>query len=257
MRGVILYFSGTGNTKYVSQLLKQSFEKQGCEMLSYCMEDSFELAPDTYDFLVLGFPKYYEYPPLKFIEFVLNKVPMMSTQTKTFIFCTQCGPTKVPAQKLTKILKQKNHTVELTSLFQLPNNFFLVKAFPPTPDLEIKIRHLNAKAKVEQLVPTFLNQAQHKESMGYVTDKFCEYFVAIYKHTIPRDVLKISTTSACTLCGLCQKHCPVQNIKMTEAGPKLNDQCMMCMRCLNHCPVNAFTYKGKTLPQYVNQKMKK
>ncbi len=43
----------------------------------------------------------------------------------------------------------------------------------------------------------------------------------------------------CTRCGWCVKHCPVQNIAMTDEGVVFLDHCMLCMRCYSFCPSQA------------------
>ncbi|MGL4337475.1 MAG: EFR1 family ferrodoxin [Turicibacter sp.] len=257
MKGILIYFSGTGNTKYVGELICKAFQQNKCDIQMYSMEESFDVLPDTYDFLVLGFPKYYEYPPLEFIKKVKEKIPKANREIKAMMYCTQCGPTKVPAQELTNILQKKNHIVFSTGLFEMANNFFLMKVFPPTEDFEISIRNQNVKAKVEKMVHLFLRGDSHYESMGIVTDTCCNVFVRAYVKLIPGQVKKITTSDKCNHCGKCVVQCPIQNITMEKEGPRLKENCMMCMRCLNGCPVNAFKYKGETMPQYGKLKMKK
>lgn len=53
------------------------------------------------------------------------------------------------------------------------------------------------------------------------------------------------TSEKCTLCGFCEKICPVDNIKV---GDKVvwNNHCEGCLRCINYCPFEAIEYKKYT-----------
>lgn len=53
------------------------------------------------------------------------------------------------------------------------------------------------------------------------------------------------TNRKCTLCGFCEKICPVDNIKV---GDKViwDDHCEGCLRCINYCPFEAIEYKKYT-----------
>ena len=53
------------------------------------------------------------------------------------------------------------------------------------------------------------------------------------------------TNEKCTLCGFCEKICPVDNIKV---GDKVDwdNHCEGCLRCINYCPVGAIEYKTYT-----------
>jgi ferredoxin len=53
------------------------------------------------------------------------------------------------------------------------------------------------------------------------------------------------TNEKCTLCGFCEKICPVDNIKV---GDKViwDNHCEGCLRCINYCPLEAIEYKKYT-----------
>ena len=51
-------------------------------------------------------------------------------------------------------------------------------------------------------------------------------------------------SSACSLCGLCVKKCPDNNLVLIDGRIQVKDDrgCLHCLRCINHCPSNAFTF---------------
>lgn len=46
-------------------------------------------------------------------------------------------------------------------------------------------------------------------------------------------------TSDCNLCGLCERECPVNAIKITDSLPYWTYRCESCMHCMNSCPQRA------------------
>jgi Pyruvate/2-oxoacid:ferredoxin oxidoreductase delta subunit len=46
-------------------------------------------------------------------------------------------------------------------------------------------------------------------------------------------------TNNCTQCGLCEKQCPTQAIKIIGNKPYWTFSCESCMRCINNCPERA------------------
>jgi MinD superfamily P-loop ATPase len=52
--------------------------------------------------------------------------------------------------------------------------------------------------------------------------------------------------SACDGCGLCEKICPVENIKLIDKNPEWRRHCEHCMACIQWCPQEAIQYGVKT-----------
>ena len=51
----------------------------------------------------------------------------------------------------------------------------------------------------------------------------------------------------CISCGLCEKICPVQNIRLKNDKPTWTHNCEMCFRCLNYCPKDAIQFGKSTI----------
>lgn len=75
-------------------------------------------------------------------------------------------------------------------------------------------------------------------------------YLILYKggsSQIPLSDRSFLVTDSCTSCGLCEKICPVSNIKMAEGRPEWSHHCEQCMACLQWCPVEAIQYKKSTV----------
>ena len=60
-------------------------------------------------------------------------------------------------------------------------------------------------------------------------------------------------TEACVSCGRCESLCPLGNIRLAEGRPRWGDRCTHCMACICGCPAQAIEYGRKSLgkPRYV------
>jgi len=54
------------------------------------------------------------------------------------------------------------------------------------------------------------------------------------------------SSDKCTGCDICEKVCPVKNIKMEDGRPKWLGHCERCMACISLCPVSAIEYESRT-----------
>lgn len=49
----------------------------------------------------------------------------------------------------------------------------------------------------------------------------------------------------CIKCGICEKVCPVNNIKVNVAKPVFDSKCISCLSCTHNCPQNAIRLAGE------------
>ncbi|WPK69210.1 Ferredoxin-type protein NapF [Eubacterium callanderi] len=55
------------------------------------------------------------------------------------------------------------------------------------------------------------------------------------------------TTSACIGCGICVEVCPLNNIKLKNGRPDWGGNCTHCMACISNCPNKAIEFGKKTV----------
>ncbi len=74
-------------------------------------------------------------------------------------------------------------------------------------------------------------------------------FNFIYKHgslKIPEGDKAFWVDEKCNSCGVCEKTCPVRNIKMTDGKPVWLHHCEQCVACRQWCPQEAIQVGKKT-----------
>ena len=83
---------------------------------------------------------------------------------------------------------------------------------------------------------------------GQVCIKYCPVNLTGLQ-CIVLDEKKIATISEylCNGCGICEKICPVDNIKLVNEKPEWQHKCQMCTGCLHYCPQKAIQWGEYTL----------
>lgn len=248
MKGCIVYFSGTGNTEYVAKAIKDGFVNKNivCDSYEVSKNTGFE---DKYDFYVFGAPIYAEMFPEFYTQWVKKHITKGNSR-KCIIFSTQasefaCGPTV-----FAKDLKKIGFEVVIEDCILMPNNYYVVM-FKKFSEQQVSDALKQSKGRAEVVIDKFLNNgtlfntAKGREIWAKPVFKI----FALWSKKWAKKGLSVDMDK-CTQCGLCQKQCPVNNIKVNKDSVTFSDKCISCQRCVHKCPVNAFLYKNKVIDQY-------
>lgn len=242
----VIYFSGTGNTKYIAEKMK----KAACDMnfeADLINIEKDKINPGIYENIIIGGPVYVERYPEILLKYIENN--LSDYKGKCMMYSTQAfqGSTPVFEHALRKI---KNLNVTYYNYLTMPNNFynFMFKKCPENKQEEM-IKE--ASLKSQRMVSEFL---QGKSSCFKISGSRIIIAEITYKLVFPffRGMLmkKLSIDrNKCIRCRLCEKSCPAKSIKILPEL-NINNDCTFCQRCINMCPKNAFRYKGKDIIQY-------
>ncbi|MBE6053744.1 MAG: hypothetical protein E7212_07490 [Clostridium sartagoforme] len=250
MKGIILYFSGTGNTKFVANKIADEFKKNGCEIDMYSIEEQIDLKEFSYDYLILGFPKYFEYIPKIFIEFLEDNLYDSSNEVKTMIFSTGKERAKTYFDELEKKLLRKNYKVIVTKNFQMPDSYTLAKGYKKIKKEELLEIFDKSLLEIKDTVANFLMDNHIKEEINDLTASIYKAINKFKTKDLYKNSMKFSVNSNCDKCNLCVNICPTNNIENIGGYIKFRDNCIMCCRCVNACPKNAIMYNEKEHSQY-------
>lgn len=251
MKALILYFSGTGNTKFLAKKIQHQLEENEIEVTIQSMEQKITKQMENYDYLFLGTPKYYEYPALPLIWFIKEKLQKTSKPLPVFVFCTQASYTTTNFNEISKRLEEKNYLLSMGKSYAMASNMVIFHATKPA---DKEIIEKNVKKTLQALkkdVKQFLNQKMSVEKPSKVQAAVGYASGHIFTKLFPVFMMRYSVDQkSCIQCNKCVKQCPVQNIKRKDGYPKFYKKCVFCMRCINGCPVNAIRYMNKKCEQY-------
>lgn len=234
---MILYFTGTGNSRYIAKKLADAL---GDDLL--CINDRIK----NNDFstimarerLVFVTPTYAWRIP-RIIKDWITKTEFMGTRKAWFVM--NCGSEIGNAGKYNKDLCDfMGFTYMGTAEIVMPENY--IAMFPSPSDEEAEEIIKKAEPVIEN-ISSLLNQKQKfpvpkcgfpgKVESGAVNPLFYPLFVK---------AKAFKTDEKCIGCGKCVSICPLSNIELHGGKPVWGKSCTHCMACISSCPTKAIEY---------------
>lgn len=249
MKALILYFSGTGNTAFAARLVEQELQNSGIGTEIHSIEENFKIEPNSFDFLILGCPKYYEYPTLHFVNWIKKNLTHSNRAVPTMMFVTQVGPMPTRWNGIQKMLFKKGFRLTVAKSFPIANNMTIFSSFPETSEEKVRENIIKMRAEISELISSLINGKENIEKAGAFLGTLEKSTAVLFTKIFAAFFVKYSPSEKCTGCSLCAKKCPKGNISMKDGQPVFGNNCIFCMRCINKCPANAILYNKKQCPQ--------
>ena len=242
MKVVIFYFSGTGNTMWVSERIQAYFEENdvSCKIFSIEQVEKEEVIAlcEEADRIGFAYPIYASDLPEPMKDF-LNALPMLSK--KIFVYCTQLAFSGDGAWVYRNELEAKGGEITHSAHFIMPHNITLNRYFLPITGKKLHALILkNTNRRAKKFVQTIVSgrkfdNGKYGRFLGLIQRRPYRKYLPVLQGLVGVD------ESICISCGRCVKICPTDNIVMNEF-PEFLGKCTECMRCYNYCPVSAITY---------------
>lgn len=239
----IFYFSGTGNTEIVANMLKESFSNQGCQADLIRMEDVLKDKMKTdiqkYDLIGIG-SQVIGFGTPNLVKKFIHTFPG-GLGKKVFIFRTAGGVTPInynASQPIIKVLTKKGYKVFYEQLFSISSNWtvkyddYVIKELYEATKKKVKVMCVEVVRGDKRLLKTDL---KHRVLMGFVREISSKLLWLVGKD--------YTVSAWCTGCGLCIKNCPAENIYKKNNKIKFKAVCNVCMRCIYACPKKAIKFR--------------
>lgn len=248
MKTAIYYFSGTGNSLYVSKKLQAHLSEASLyPIVKYLNDEEITIEEEK---VVIVFPVYTLTIPLAVQDFI--KKLNMDKMKYLSLVATRLGLYFDDFSRVEKIIEKKNSHVDSYFLINMPSNDIKVEDFKPlTPD-ELSTLFTEVDENVNKIVhiveggETYLEK-DHNYSVpmpyGDFRDKMLLKIIPrlmIFSRWIG-GVNYFYVLDKCNGCGLCEKVCLSQKISMEDSKPTWDKKklCYMCYACINYCPTRA------------------
>lgn len=236
MNIVIVQFSGTGNTKRVTELIRDGFMDAGhhCEIIP--MEEitlgRTSFFPEAWDLVGLGFPVHAMDAPGIVYDFI---AALSASPCSYFLFKTAGSPFLRGGStwRIRHALASLGWKLRHEQLYVMPPN-----AFGSASPSKVLKRFNNCLALAEQSVAEICAGYRRVLPESPLRDA-CYAFAALEKHGAGKASKRWKVNDTCISCGLCSRNCPTANITMPEGKPQFDDKCLLCLRCWWHCPTRA------------------
>jgi len=239
---MILYFTGTGNSKYIATLLSRHLNDQLISLNDLIKTRSKRDINCNNDNLIIVTPTYAWRIPRLVNDYLSN---IKINNAKNIYFVMSCGGEIGNSAKYNKELANKlNLNYKGSVGIKMPDNYIIM--FKPLPEDECISLIKEAMNKILEVGNLIINNEDLKKPRNNLYDRLMSKIVnkQFYKYKISEKGFYVS--DKCIRCGKCVEICPLNNIKLVDYKPIWENNCTHCMACLSYCPENAINYKNKT-----------
>lgn len=248
---MILYFSGTGNTRLCAEYLAKRLGQTAIELTQSKLVlpiVSRDKTPD--DMVIWMFPIYsWGIPPV-----VLNFMKKARIGTPYGAFhhmVATCGDTAGNARKMwQRTMQRRGFKTGRAFTVAMPNTYVLMKGFHTDAAEVVEHKLKEAPRKLDYIADEISYHPSARPKKGdYTKGWFARIKTNIIypwfvKHGVDPHLFHCKHN--CIECGKCSAECPMGNIYVdSHHRPIWTSNCAMCLRCLHNCPVNAITYKTR------------
>jgi ferredoxin len=238
---VIIFFTGTGNSQYLAQALSDALQDV-CEDARLFMKENKTGSFTSETPYVFVFPTYAWRMPHVFERF-LRESTIAGSRRAYFVMA--CGAdTGNAAGYLQKLCADKG--LEFCGLLPvvMPDNYVVMYDVTRPEDVPPllargaeQMRAAAGQIRAGECFPELHITAADKLKSGAANAAFFRAMVS---------AKKFCATDACVSCGLCERVCPLNNIRLADGRPVWSNNCTHCMACISRCPKRAIEYGRAT-----------
>ncbi len=237
---MILYFSGTGNSKYIATILAKELNEQAISANELIKNG--KLLEKQGERIIFLSPVYAWRLPRIFQEFIER----CSLKNCKAYFVFTCGDGIGNAEKH---VRKFCHEIKLEVLgvypIVMPENYIAMFKAPPKEEIPKIIESATLKAK--ELAKRIKNgEPLPKVKKGVFGRLLSSKMVNGGFYAFCVSAKRFYVTDKCISCGKCQRECVYGNVIMTNGKPVWGKNCTHCMACICKCPTFAIEYGKKT-----------
>lgn len=247
---MILYFSATGNTRFIAEELANRLDDSTVNLLKRIREKDYSPITSEKPF-VICVPVYVcEIPP--FVCELIRKTPLEGNKNIYFIF-TSGGYSGICSTMAKRLARKKGLNYMGSADFKMPRNYIANNTYPELTEDEIR-RRIDVSYKLIPEISDLIRNGQklvkRSKHVWLFEILITVPFTPVWTR-IKQGVKKFSVSDKCIGCRKCASLCPVRVISPDADGKPVWDakMCAHCMSCIQNCPVEAIDYGDITPPK--------
>ncbi|ABR55191.1 4Fe-4S ferredoxin iron-sulfur binding domain protein [Methanococcus vannielii SB] len=250
MKNTIYYFSGTGNSLYLSKKLAERLKDFEVKSIKNAVQNNdyvcnCEKIGIIFPVYCLGIPEIVE----RFIENI-------HIENNPYIFCiaNYGGEYGGAYFQLSELLNKKGKILSANFGIKMPDNYVVLLNSPKKHNIE-KILD-NADIMIEKVAKSI--DASENNNFGMQLFKKIGYKVIypFWKRNLSKFDKSFKVSKNCNLCGTCKLVCPVRNIDIKDGHIIWKHGCQDCMACIQICNKKAISrWLSKYNRQYFNPRI--
>ncbi len=254
----IYYFSGTGNSLYVAKQLNRVLSHSKLIPIAAILgkintdEKTLKVKINA-EKVGFVFPCHGLTIPVP-VEKILRRLDLLSTNY-IFAVVTRGGTIFRGFSKMNKILKQQGRHLDSSFIINMGMNDPKLRSFYLPSAQEFNRIEEGVQEKINSIQEVLKFQRAHHDNIDGVTFSRYKILNFILEKLVPFAVHRFApkvrnyfyVESSCTGCGICEKVCPSQKIRIFDGKPSWNSKvdCYLCYSCLNFCPNHAIQIYSK------------
>lgn len=242
---MVLYFSGTGNSRYVAKKIAAISNDEIVSIGQKIKEHDYSPVKSEKPFVFVG-PVYAGRLPRIMDEYI-RKTTFIG-EKKVYFIGTCAATPWVTVQYVEKLCLEKNFSLLGFQSVVMPQGYLAGGGTQPKSvndkilaEAEPKIVTIAETIQDKQILP---KEQPGKAVMSKVLNPI------MYSMMISAKGFRV--TEKCNGCGKCEQRCPLDNVKLVNGKPVWGKDCTHCMACISGCPREAVEYGKKTVgkPRY-------
>ena len=249
---MILFFSATGNDKYVAERIAKENNDKLISLKKLIKNNDYEIIIEENEDFGIILPCYWGTVPTIFSDYMEKAKISIKGDNHYIYFVGTYGADYGKIGSRAQLIME-NHNIKFDSTFDLK----MVDNWNPYFDLTdefIRTGEEIAEKEIDRVLPLIKNKEKElfiKETRSEEEQLKME---KIYDDLRQTDKFKVNLDK-CIGCGLCARQCPLNVIKINNHPEWVKDKCTLCLGCVHRCPVNAISFNNQTdgHGQFVNK----
>lgn len=242
---MILYFSGTGNSRRVAGHLGRMLDEQAKPLVEVAGGKESVLALQEKETLGFVFPVYSWGPPPVVLE-ALERIRIEGVPEYIYFVCTCGDDTGKTADIFRKALARKGWTCAAGFSVTMPNTYVCLPRFDVDSRRLAGLKLKSMEGRLEFIASCVKARRHMTDCHEGIFPHLKSYLVRPLFNRYMTSPKAFRATEACISCGKCVKVCPMHNIRLVEGRPLWGSDCTMCLACYHHCPEHAVEYGSTT-----------
>ncbi len=243
---MILYFSGTGNTRYCAKALARIQGDSAFDISPRNCDGDIRYNVSSRQRIVWMFPIYSWGVPPVVVEYMRQAVIDGAAEMPHYMVAT-CGDDAGNAAKMwRRIISERGWTPRSAYTVQMPNTYVCLPGFDVDSDAVRRAKIDAAPERIAAIAAAIMQDSFSAAPHDMVTRGCCARLKTsiIYPWFKSNGVKpqRFAFTDACTGCGTCARACPMSNITIDDGHPHWHRNCAMCLACYHLCPTHAVMY---------------
>lgn len=249
---MILYFSGTGNSRYTAEYIAELTSDEVVNIGERIREMDKGGEFTSKNPFVFVCPVYSWRIPRVFERFLMQS---SFYGTKAAYFVITCGSDIGNASgHLVEFCRAKGMELRGVAPVVMPENYIAMFDAPGKEEAEKIVDAANPV--IEEIARRIKRGESIPEAKMHLADRLKSGIVntCFYAFCVKSRGFRVKET--CIGCGKCERICPLNNIRIEQSRPVWGDRCTHCMACICSCPKEAIEYKNTSIgkKRYYNER---